>query len=209
MKKAFLVCAALLAFVSMTVCKGRSTNDANALLVPIQQAECDGVVFPDYAPNIEYLKIFDSLDSFGWFNMDTLWMMYDDNYLNADNPQQINGIPIVWFSNDEWYSYQEKNDFKDIGTAFEDRHCSTLDGELPDRSLIEYGYESHCDSHLYVSVYNIYYDENGMSIGAVHSFYTKDFLDSILDPNHRKKRLQDGTNSPRDTIKVGHRQVKK
>lgn len=115
------------------------------------------VVFPENAPNIKYLQIFDSLDSFGWFEMDTLWLMYDDdNYKQAPKPRYINGVPIVWLSSEE-----------DITPT---HHC------------INYGYEIRGDPQvLCVCVYDVYCDGDFEPDGATHSFYPKVFLDSILN----------------------------
>lgn len=121
------------------------------------------VVFPENAPNIKYLQIFDSLDSFGWFEMDTLWLTYDNrNYKWAPKPRYINGVPIVWLSSEE--------------------------DTIPTRHYIEYGYETHGDTQIYVCVYDVHYDEDFEPDGAIHSFYPKVFLDSILNA---KQKIQE------------------
>ncbi len=112
------------------------------------------VVFPENAPNLKYLQIFDSLDSFGWFEMDTLWLTYDDDYKFAPKPRYINGVSVVWLSSEE--------------------------DTIPTRHYIEYGYETHGDTVIYVCVYDVHYDGDFEPDGATHSFYPLVFLDSIL-----------------------------
>lgn len=121
------------------------------------------VVFPENAPNIKYLQIIDSLDSFGWFEMDTLWLTYDNrNYKWAPKPRYINGVPIVWLSSEE--------------------------DTIPTRHYIEYGYETHGDTQIYVCVFDCHYDGDFEPDGATHSFYPKVFLDSILNA---KQKIQE------------------
>ena len=121
------------------------------------------VIFPENAPNIKYLQIFDSLDSFGWFEMDTLWLKYDNrNYKWAPKPRYINGVRIVWLSSEE--------------------------DTIPTRHYIEYGYETHGDTVIYVCVYDVHYTEDFEPDGATHSFYPKVFLDSILNA---KQKIQE------------------
>ena len=156
MKKAIMAIAVLCGIGLMAGCKsGTDNGNTNDTL--------QSVVFPEHAPNIKYLQIFDSLDSFGWFEMDTLWLTYDnDNYKWAPKPRYINGVRIVWLSSEE--------------------------DTIPTRHYIEYGYETHGDTVIYVCVYDVHYTEDFEPDGAIHSFYPKVFLDSILNA---KQKIQE------------------
>ena len=152
MKKIFLLGAMVCALAMMTACKSGTTNDNTSDTL-------QKTAIPDYAPNIKYLQIIDSLDSCGWFEEDTLWLMYDnDNYQRAAKPRYINGVPIVWLSHED------------------------IEGDkLPTRHCIDFGYEFHGDSCLCICVYDVRYDGDFKPDGATHSFYPIEFLDSILN----------------------------
>lgn len=147
MKKAILILAIMCCTGLMVSCKSGPSNENTTDTLQT-------VVFPENAPNLKYLQIFDSLDSFGWFEMDTLWLTYDDDYKFAPKPRYINGVPVVWLSSEE--------------------------DTIPTRHYIEYGYETHGDTVIYVCVYDVHYTEDFEPDGATHSFYPKVFLDSIL-----------------------------
>lgn len=156
MKKIFLLGAMVCALAMMTACKSGTTNDNTSDTL-------QKTAIPDYAPNIKYLQIIDSLDSCGWFEEDTLWLTYGNyNYKRASKPRYINGVPIVWLSSEE--------------------------DTIPTRHYIEYGYETHGDTQIYVCVYDVHYDEDFEPDGAIHSFYPKVFLDSILNA---KQKIQE------------------
>ena len=156
MKKAISIIIGICVLGLITACKNGTTNDNTTDTLQT-------VVFPENAPNIKYLQIFDSLDSFGWFEMDTLWLKYDnDNYKWAPKPQYINGVPIVWLSSEE--------------------------DTIPTRNCILFGYETHGDTQIYVCVFDCHYDGDYEPDGATHSFYPKVFLDSILNA---KEKIQE------------------
>lgn len=135
---------------------------------PSNENTCDtlqAVAIPDDAPSLKYLQIFDSLDSFGWFEEDTLWLMYNNNYKRAAKPPYISGVPVVWLSPED------------------------MEGDkLPTRHCIEYGYGIRGDSHLCVCVDVFYYDGDYEPDMAVHSFYSIEFLDSIINA---KQKIQE------------------
>ena len=159
MKKTLLIFAIMCCSSLMMGCKSGNANEGN-------NATLQSVVFPENAPNIKYLQIFDSLDSFGWFEMDTLWLKYDnDNYKWAPKPRYINGVPIVWLLSEE--------------------------DTIPTRHCIMYGYETHGDTQIYVCVFDCHYDGNFEPDGATHSFYPKVFLDSILNAKQKIQELSE------------------
>ena len=135
----FILGAMVCVLGMMTACKSRTNNEST-------NDTLQRVAIPDHAPNIQYLQIIDSLGSFGWFEMDTLWLMYDNNYTRAVKPRYINGVPVVWLSNGE---------------------NGAMEGDkLHSRRYIEYGYESHGGSYLTVSVCDVHYDGDGELIGV-------------------------------------------
>lgn len=155
MKKAMLILVVMCCTGLMVSCKSGPTNENTTDTIQT-------VVFPENAPNLKYLQIFDSLDSFGWFEMDTLWLKYDnDDYKWAPKPRYINGVPVVWLSSED---------------------------TIPTRHCIDYGYETHGDTHIYVCVYDVHYDGDFEPDGATHSFYQLVFLDSILKA---KQKIQE------------------
>lgn len=156
MKKAIMAIAVLCGIGLMAGCKSGTDNGNTTDTLQT-------VVFPENAPNIKYLQIFDSLDSFGWFEMDTLWLKYDNrNYKWAPKPRYINGVPIVWLSSEE--------------------------DTIPTRHCIVYGYETHGDTQIYVCVFDCHYDGDFEPDISTHSFYPKVFLDSILNA---KQKIQE------------------
>lgn len=186
MKKAILVLVLMCCTGLMVSCKSGHSNENTTDTLQT-------VVFPENAPNLKYLQIFDSLDSFGWFEMDTLWLTYDDDYKFAPKPRYINGVPVVWLSSEE--------------------------NTIPTRHYIEYGYETHGDTVIYVCVYDVHYTEDFEPDGATHSFYPKVFLDSILNPKQtiqeqpeemifefdESKVKQRRTDAAKEAWKAGHR----
>lgn len=173
MNRNIIFCVLVFLAGIMSACKnGMDTNSFTDTTEIVNKSDCDGVIYPNYAPSLEYLNYFDTnaFDSFRWFDDDTVWIMYDDNYPGAEMPKQINGVPVVWLTHNEDNS---------LGVV--------TDGMLPSRRYIEFGYESHCDSHLYICVYDIHYDGEFEPFGAVHSFYRKEFLDSILNASKHKQ----------------------
>lgn len=151
MKKiVFLLGVVMCVLGMMTACKNGTANENTSDTLQT-------IAIPDDAPNLKYLQIFDSLDSFGWFEEDTLWLMYNNNYKRAAKPRYINGVPVVWLSHED------------------------MEGDkLPTRHCIDYGYELRGDSLLCVCVYDVHYDGDLEPDGATHSFYPLFFLDSIL-----------------------------
>ena len=66
--------------------------------IEIEKDGCDGVVIPNYSPNIEYLNILDTMFHLGLFDNDTLFIMYDREYQTTDYSHQINGTTIVYLT---------------------------------------------------------------------------------------------------------------
>lgn len=157
MKRVVFIGIAFSFLVLIAACNCGTANEGN-------NDTLQSVVFPENAPNLKYLQIFDSLDSFGWFEMDTLWLAYDDdNYKFAPKPRYINGVPVIWLSSEE--------------------------DTIPTRHCIRYGYETHGDTHIYVCVYDVHYDGDFEPDGATHSFYPLVFLDSILKAKQKIQEL--------------------
>ena len=76
MKNAHILCAVVWVLGLMTACKyGTDNNNTTDTLQP--------VVFPKNAPNIKYLQIFDSLDSFGWFENHALSLQNRNHYVSS------------------------------------------------------------------------------------------------------------------------------
>lgn len=137
--------------------------------IEIEKDGCDGVVIPNYSPNIEYLNILDTMFHLGLFDNDTLFIMYDREYQTTDYSHQINGTTIVYLTKE--------------GRVFS-QHDS-VQHPIKYNRYIEYGYESHCDSHLYICIYECQYDANYEPSGQ-HAFCEVEILDSILTANHSK-----------------------
>ena len=171
MKRLIFIGFCFCLFGLMAACNDGKVKDAIAdTSRPLKRADCDGVIYPDHAPSLEYLNYFDTNGSFRWFEKDTLWIMYDDDYPEAEMPKQINGVPTIWLT---------RNGDNSLGVV--------TDSLLPQRWFIELGYESHCDSHLYVSVYEVHYDGDFGPDGATHDYCQKYILDSIIHASHDRK----------------------
>lgn len=163
MKKLMMLCTILI-ILGMTACKNGTETDTATNDIPMDN--CDDINIPDYSPNIEYLSILDTMFSMRLFDEDTLFLMYDRAYQKTDYPQHLNGTTIVYLS----------HAFESISTEGDTIHYNHL-------RYIEFGYESHCDSHIYVCIYDNYYDENLDPCGN-HVFCPLELLDSILSASH-------------------------
>ena len=163
MKKLIMLCTILIV-LGMNACKNGKETDTIAKDIPTDN--CNDIDIPDYSPNIEYLSILDTLFSMGLFNEDTLFLMYDRAYQNTDHPKRLNQTAIVYIS----------HAFESITNEGDTIHYNPL-------RYIEFGYESHCDSHIYVCIYDNYYDENLDPCGN-HVFCPLELLDSILSTSH-------------------------